>query len=58
MIRGASELERIYMVMRNVAPPRSLKKCGLHPLIHTFLELNLAQDLEKKKNGASDSASS
>ena len=23
--------------------------CGLHPLIHTFLKFNLAQDVEKKK---------
>ncbi len=23
--------------------------CGLHPLIHTLLESNLAQNLEKKK---------
>ena len=29
--------------MRNVAPPRSLEKCGLHPLIHTLLEFTLAQ---------------
>jgi len=24
-------------------------KCNLHPLIHTFLKFNLAQDVEKKK---------
>ncbi len=29
--------------MRNAAPPRSLSKCGLHPLIHTLLEITLAQ---------------
>jgi len=47
MIPGASKFERIYMATRNVAPPRSLKKCALHPLIHTLLEPNLAQDIEK-----------
>jgi hypothetical protein len=25
------------------------EKCELHPLIHTLLEFNLAQDAEKKK---------
>ena len=24
-------------------------ECGLHPLIHTFLKFNLAQDVEKKR---------
>ena len=26
--------------------------CGLHPLIHTLLELNLAQDVESIRSGA------
>ena len=32
--------------IRNVNSPRSLRKCGLHPLIHSLLEFNLAQDIE------------
>ena len=47
MVPGACDLERVYMIMGNVDPPRSLEKCGLHPLIHTLLEPNLAQDIEK-----------
>jgi hypothetical protein len=31
-------------------------KSGLHPLIHTFTTRSSAQDVEKKKNGAKDSA--
>ena len=34
----------------------SLRKFALHPLIHTLLIFTLAQDIEKKKSGASDSA--
>jgi len=33
-----------------------VRNCGLHPLIHTFLKFNLAQDVEKKKSGAENSA--
>ncbi len=28
---------------------REIAKCQLHPLIHTFLKFNLAQDVEKKR---------
>jgi len=31
-------------------------KFTLHPLIHTLLKFNLAQDFEKKKSGAKNSA--
>jgi hypothetical protein len=33
-----------------------LGKCGFHPLIHSLLKFALAQDVEKKKSGANDSA--
>ena len=26
-----------------------VRKCGLHPLIHTLLEFNLAQDIENRQ---------
>jgi hypothetical protein len=29
-----------------------MRKCGLHPLIHTLLDFNLAQNIECKKSGA------
>jgi len=32
--------------VRNINPPRSQRKSILHPLIHTLLESNLAQDVE------------
>jgi hypothetical protein len=38
-----------FLGMRYVSAIRSLSKCGLHPLIHTLLESNLAQNLEEKK---------
>jgi len=47
---------RMQIVMRNVNSLRSLPKFALHPLIHTLLKFNLAQDAEKKKSGAIDSA--
>ena len=37
------------MRMSTINPPRLLQKWGLHPLIHTLLEFNLAQDIEEKK---------
>jgi hypothetical protein len=49
MVPGACDLERVYMIMGNVDPPRSLEKCGLHPLIHTLLEFNLPQDIVLSK---------
>ena len=36
-------------MMSNVNSPRSQQKFILHPLIHTLLKFNLAQDIEKKK---------
>jgi hypothetical protein len=36
-------------LMRNADPSRPPQNCRLHPLIHTGLESNLAQDIEKKK---------
>jgi hypothetical protein len=44
----------------NVARIRWLRRrgaeCGLHPLIHTFPLESSAQNVEKKKGGAKDSA--
>ncbi len=39
--------------IRNVNSPRSLRKCGLHPLIHTLLKFNLAQDFGGGQAGGS-----
>ena len=35
--------------LKPAKPPRSLEKCGLHPLIHTFLKFNLEQNIESIK---------
>ena len=37
------------IMMSNVNSPRLQQKFILHPLIHTFLKFNLAQDVEEKK---------
>ena len=37
---------------RNADSMEGEANCRLHPLIHTFLESNLAQDMESKKSGA------
>jgi hypothetical protein len=39
----------VQFLMRNANPLRSLRKFRLHPLIHTLLKFNLAQNVEKKK---------
>ena len=36
---------RVPLVTRNVTSPRSVRKCRLHPLIHTLLEFNVAQSV-------------
>jgi len=33
-----------FILKTNENPPRSQQKCELHPLIHTLLEFDLAQD--------------
>jgi len=33
-------------MIRKLKSPRSQQECTLHPLIHTLLESNLAQDIE------------
>ena len=35
--------------MRAETPPRSVRNCGLHPLIHTFPPEVSVQDVENKK---------
>jgi hypothetical protein len=35
--------ENLRKTIRSVNSPRSQPNCGLHPLIHTLLEFNLAQ---------------
>ena len=53
--RWALSKESVDLAVRNTNSPRSLRKFGLHPLIHTQLEFALVQDAEEKK-GAKDSA--
>ena len=38
-----------YYSLSRIRANRSVRNCGLHPLIHTFAFLNSAQDIEKKK---------
>ena len=42
--RSAEGWGRVRFLMRNVNPLRSLENCELHPLIHSRLIVNLAQN--------------
>ena len=46
----------MYRAISTLNSHRSLRKFILHPLIHTSPPKTLAQDFEKKKSGAKDSA--
>ena len=37
---------KVFLMMRKVNQSRPLGKWGLHPLIHTLLKFNLAQDID------------
>jgi hypothetical protein len=52
--KGGRLLSRESTIWRQVRWAKGQKaNCRLHPLIHTFLEITLAQDIESKKSGAS-----
>jgi hypothetical protein len=49
-LRGKMQVVGPWQILKRIMNlPRSLRNCGLHPLIHTPLEFYLAQDVEKKK---------
>ncbi len=44
---GSSREGQVHTMMSNLTSPRSQQKLIYHPLIHTLLEFNLAQDVER-----------